>query len=263
MAEPTTRTTPRHPLDPLNAEEFRRAVSILRRDRETDERWRFASIELKEPPKEVLMKAEGPIPREAQVVCWNRDDGRTYKAVVSLTGDRVASWEHHPGEQPNITVDEWHEADETLRADPRVIEALAARGITDLRKVLFDTWAYGGSLIAERHRGMRVGWTDVWYRDAPDSNPYANPVNGLHFVVDLNRMELLEVEDDFVVEKPEVMGEYLPKHVPGMAQHDDVKPLEVAQPEGVSFTLDGHELRWQKWRMRLGSTTGRVSSCTQ
>lgn len=247
----TENPTPRHPLDPLTADEFRQVVGILRREKNANERWRFASIELKEPSKETLGNG-GPAPREARAVCWNRDDGRVYKATVSLTGDSVVSWEHRPGEQPNITVDEWHEADEAMRADPRVVEALAARGITDLEKVLFDTWAYGGSLVAERHRGLRVGWADVWYRDAEDSNPYANPVNGLHFVVDLNRMEVLEVEDDFVVEKPNVMGEYLPKYVPDMKQREDVKPLEVTQPEGVSFALDGHELRWQKWRMRLG-----------
>jgi primary-amine oxidase len=243
--------TPRHPLDPLTADEFRQVVAILRREKGVDERWRFASIELKEPAKAAIGNG-GPVPREARAVCWDRGDGRVYKATVSLTGENVVSWEHRPGEQPNITVDEWHEADEAMRADPRVVGTLAARGITDMEKVLFDTWAYGGSLVAGRHRGLRVGWADVWYRDAEDSNPYANPVNGLHFVVDLNRMEILEVEDDFVVEKPKVMGEYLPKYVPDMKQRADVKPLEVTQPEGVSFTLDGHGLRWQKWRMRLG-----------
>ena len=54
----------------------------------------------------------------------------------------------------------------------------AARGITDLDKVLFDVWAYGGSLIADKYRGRRIGWTDIWYRDHEDSNPYANPVSG-------------------------------------------------------------------------------------
>ena len=44
-------TAVRHPLDPLTAGEFRRAVTILRHERNTDERWRFASIELKEPLK--------------------------------------------------------------------------------------------------------------------------------------------------------------------------------------------------------------------
>jgi primary-amine oxidase len=242
-----------HPLDPLVAEEFRQAVAILRREKDVGERWRFASIELKEPSKETLQGfAEGdPIPREAVVVCWNREDGQAYKSVVSLTGDRVLSWEHRPGEQPNITADEFHECDAALREDPRVVEALAARGITDMDLVLFDVWAYGGSLIAESYRGMRVGWADVWYRDFEDSNPYANPVNGLKFVVDLNRIELLEVEDDFVVDKPNIMGEYLPRHVP-MQPRNGTKQLEITQPEGASFVLDGNELKWQKWSMRLG-----------
>jgi primary-amine oxidase len=243
----------RHPLDPLTVEEFRQAVTILRRDQGVDDRWRFASIELKEPAKEAVRDFEpgDGITREALVVCWNRDDGRAYKAVVSLTEDRLVSWQHHSGKQPNITVDEYHECDQALHNDPRAAEALAARGITDLDKVLFDVWAYGASLISEEYRGMRVGWADVWYRTAEDSNLYANPVNGLHFVVDLNRMELLEVEDDFTVEKPQIMGEYLPKHVPSMVQRD-LKPLEITQPEGTSFILEGHELRWQKWSMRLG-----------
>ncbi|MCD6054944.1 MAG: Cu2+-containing amine oxidase [Rubrobacteraceae bacterium] len=228
----------RHPLDPLTAAELRQAADILRREKDMSERWRFASIELKEPVKEALrgFAPEDPIAREAVLVCCE---------------GRVVSWEHCPGEQPNITVDEFHECDEALREDPRVAEALAVRGITNLDRVLFDTWAYGASLISEEYRGMRVGWADVWYRTAEDSNPYANPVNGLHFVVDLNRMELLEVEDDFTVEKPQIMGEYLPKHVPSLVQRD-LKPLEITQPEGTSFILDGHELRWQKWSMRLG-----------
>jgi primary-amine oxidase len=242
-----------HPLDPLTSEEIRKTTAILRRDKEIGARWRFASIELKEPSKDVVGRyfPGDPISREALVVCWNREDGQAYKAVVSLTGDRVVRWEHHPGEQPNITEHEFRECDVVLREDSRVVEALAERGVTDLDKVLFDVWAYGGSLIADRYRGMRVGWTDIWYRDREDSNPYANPVNGLKLVVDLNRMELLEIEDAFRVEKPEVMGEYLPKYVP-MPMREEAEPLEITQPEGTSFVLDGNEIRWQKWSLRVG-----------
>ncbi len=245
--------TVHHPLDPLTVEEFRKTTTILRRDRGLDARWRFASIELKEPSKSTVggFSPGDPISREARVVCWNREDGQAYKAVVSLTEDRVEAWEHHPGEQPNITADEFHECDVALREDQRVLESLAARGITDLDKVLFDVWAYGGSLIADRYRGMRVGWTDIWYRDHEDSNPYANPVNGLKLVVDLNRMELLEIEDTFRVQKPDVMGEYLPKYVP-MPMREEPEPLEITQPEGTSVVLDGNEIRWQKWSMRVG-----------
>ena len=48
------------------------------------------------------------------------------------------------------------------------------------------------------------------------------------------------------------MGEYVPHLVPGQQLRDDLKPLEITQPEGVSFTLDGNLLRWQKWSLRVG-----------
>ena len=78
-------------------------------------------------------------------------------------------------------------------------------------------------------------------------------MNGLHFVVDLNTMELLGVEDEFSVERPEgTMGEYVPALVPGQELRADLQALDVVQPEGASFVLDGHGLAWQRWSMRLG-----------
>ncbi|HEX2409752.1 MAG TPA: primary-amine oxidase [Solirubrobacteraceae bacterium] len=243
-----------HPLDPLSAEEIRAAAAILRRDQGVTERWRFASIELREPSKDAVrdFTPGDPIAREAVVVCWNRDDGAVYKARMSLTEDRVVTWDHVPDGQPNMTVDEFAECDAALREDARVVEALAKRGITDMDRVLIDTWAYGAHLVPEAHRGGRIGWADVWYRSRPGSSPYANPVTGLHFVVDLNRMELLEVEDDHRVTEPQTMGEYVPHLVPGLRQREDLAPIEITQPEGVSFTLDGNRLTWQKWSLRVG-----------
>ena len=43
-----------HPLDPLTAEEIGQAAAIVRRDRGVGERWRIASIELREPSKDVV-----------------------------------------------------------------------------------------------------------------------------------------------------------------------------------------------------------------
>ncbi len=240
-----------HPLDPLSAEEIRAAVAILRRERDVGPNWRFGTIELREPAKTTLAAGD-PIVREAIVSCWNRDDGQTYKAIVSLGADRVASWEHRPGEQANFTETEFHECNAALRGEPKVREALERHGIEDMDRVLFDTWAYGGLLVPEKYRDRRVGWTDVWVHDKEGSNPYANPLSGLHFVVDMNTMELLEVDDQSSVDRPRTMGEYVPRLVPGQRQRDDVKPLEISQPEGVSFNLDGNLLRWQKWSMRLG-----------
>jgi len=238
----------------LSAEEIRDAAAILRRDRGVGDGWRFASIELCEPSKQDVhdFRPGDDIAREAEVICWNRAGGQAYKALVSLTDDGVLGWEHRPGEQPSMTVDEFYECDEALRRDPRVVDALAARGITDVDRVLIDTWAYGAHLLPEPYDDRRLGWADVWYRSQEGSSPYANPVYGLHFIVDLNRMELLEIEDSGSIEEPSTMGEYVPRLVPGQRLRDDLQPLEIRQPEGASFSLDGNLLRWQKWSLRVG-----------
>jgi primary-amine oxidase len=246
-----------HPLDPLTAEEISRVAAVLRRDREVEPpRWRFASIELVEPPKAALGGEPGSIRREAMAVCWNREDRRAYRAVVSLSDGAVAGWQElEDGQQPNMTVDEWHECDEMLRAHPEVISALARRDVTDMSLVLADVWAYGAALVPERYRGLRIGWADVWHRGSEDGSQYAHHVTGLHPVVDLNRMVLLELEDSLKGEPeahdpPGVMGEYLPELIPMPLRQ--VKPLQVTQPDGVSFTLDGRRLSWQNWELRLG-----------
>jgi primary-amine oxidase len=132
--------------------------------------------------------------------------------------------------------------------------ALAGRGITDLELVLVDMWTYGAHLVPERYAGRRIGWCDIWVRATPEGNPYAHPVSGLKLIVDLNAMELLEIDDAGDAGRPPVHGEYDPAVWPDLRLRTDRKPLHVTQPDGVSFALDGHELSWQRWRMRLGFT---------
>jgi primary-amine oxidase len=247
----TADTQTSHPLDPLTAGEIRQVAQIVRRDRELGDSWRFASIELAEPTKDAL--AAGQVTsREAIAVGWDRADGQAYRARVSLTADAVTSWQHLPGQQPNMTTDEWHECDQLLRVHPEMVEALARRGITDMSLVLTDMWAYGAALVPEQYRGLRIGWCDVWYRDSEQGNPYAHHVTGLHPILDLNAMTLLELEDNRPAGEvtEAVAGEYLPRLLPTPLR--EVKPLQISQPSGVDFTLTGGLLSWQNWELRLG-----------
>src|SRR6204780_2919053 len=158
-----------HPLDPLTADEIATVTAAARRDRgAAPPGWRFASIELIEPAR----GAPAPPVRQAAAVCWNRADGEAFRAVVSIRDAAVTGWDHLPGQQPNMTVDEWHECDEMLRADPAVVEALGRRGVTDLSRVLADMWAYGAAFVPERYAGRRIGWCDLWFRGSELGNPY-------------------------------------------------------------------------------------------
>ncbi len=246
-------------MDPLSADEFRAVAAILRREHGVGEGWRVASVELVEPSKAELATFDGggaTPARRAAVICLDRSANATYKGVVSLTDDRVENFDHIPGVQANFTVDEFIECDEVLRRHPDVIAALAKRGITDLDNVFMDTWTYGDAVAPPEYRDRRIGWSDTWYKDAPGANPYAHPVSGLHCVIDINTMEVLRVEDDGSSEKPDVMGEYVPHHIPerirSASRREPLKPLNITQPDGPSFTLDGNLLQWQNWSLRVG-----------
>lgn len=257
-----------HPLDPLSAAEFSAVTAILRRDRDVRAAaggtWRITGIEMAEPSKAELaaFEAGGPRPaRRAVALCLDRAHNATYRSVVSLSDDRIESFEHVPGVQPNFTVDEFTECDAMVRAHPEIVAALARRGITDMDLVFVDTWTYGDPVAPPEYRDRRIGWADIWLRSMAGGNPYANQVSGLHCVIDLNSMELLRVEDtgpfaDGTATRPTVMGEYVPSRIPDRirdaGRREPLKPLEITQPDGPSFTLDGNLLRWQNWSLRVG-----------
>ncbi|MFB9376766.1 primary-amine oxidase [Kineococcus gynurae] len=250
-----------HPLSPLTTAEFEANRDILRASGRIAETVRFATVTLAEPPKVDVQawRSGDPVPRRARSIMWDRADNKTYEAVVDLVAGEVAEFEHLPGVTPNFTVDEWHDCNDVLKEEPRVVAALAARGITDLDLVLLDVWTYGHGVMPEIHRDRRLGWVDVWVRETPHGSPYAHPLSGLKFVVDMNTFELLEIDEAEVVAEPApVMGEYEPDLLPAelapQAVRAELKPLEITQPEGPSFTVEDGELRWQNFSVRLGFT---------
>jgi primary-amine oxidase len=256
-------TTDRHPLDPLTAEEVEAASEILRSARELGEGSKFVYVALKEPAKEVVLGYQPgtEVEREAFVLLRDTAGRRTYEAVVSLTSRTVSSWREVPNVQPPIMFEEFLAAEEAVKKDPRWQEAMRRRGIEDLENVMIDPWSlgYNGPDDApEKGRFIRpLTWVRV---GGPDDNGYARPVEGLVLRFDLDRMEVVDVEDHGEVPLPPRSGNYTadaitdPNNTPhfqaGLRQ--DLKPVEITQPEGTSFRVDGHEVQWQKWRFRVG-----------
>ncbi len=257
MEATTTETTPRaqvqaHPLDPLSPAEIERAWDILRAARALGARPRAIFIMLHEPAKHVVLEhlAGQPVERAALVVLIDGDSGKTWEAVVSLSRGAVLSCEHVPDVQPAIVLDEFAECEAAVRADPRWQEALRKRGVTDFELAMVDSWSAGNFGFAD-DEGRRLVRALTWVRRHREDNGYARPIANLLTVVDLNAMQVLAVEDGGVVPLPPEDANYSPE-VAGV--RDGLKPIEIRQPEGPSFALAGHELRWQKWRMRIGFT---------
>jgi primary-amine oxidase len=240
-----------HPLDPLTAQEISRAVAALKSGRAAADSFRFVQVELHEPSKAQLRDDLSVIPRHADAVLIDRTTGQSFDARVDLDTDQVVEWSLRPtSSQPPIMLDEFAECEENCKKDPRVIEALASRGLTDLDLVCIEPWSAG--YYGNDDHGRRLMRTLVFVRHDPDDNPYAHPAEGLIIIYDLNSGEVVEVEDNGFVPVPHATGNYLPKHV-GPAR-TDIKPIEIRSPHGRSFQVDGHRVTWGDWSFRVGFT---------
>jgi primary-amine oxidase len=241
-----------HPLDPLSAAEVERAWEIVRTERALGPRVRAIFIMLHEPDKKVVLahRPGDPVERAAFVVLIDSEPGKTYEAVVSLSAGRVRSWEHVSGAQPAIVLDEFVDCEAAVRADSRWQEAMRRRGVTDFSLAMVDCWSAGNFGFPE-DAGRRLVRALTWVRRHAQDNGYARPVANLLTVVDLNAMAVVAVEDGGVVPLPPEDANYSPE---AAGTRGGLKPVEIRQPEGPSFELDGHELRWQRWRMRIGFT---------
>src|SRR6187431_2097170 len=132
-----------HPLDPLSTIEIETAAKILTGAPQFPQGGKFATIVLKEPPKQaVLAYTPGAeIRREALVIVLDRPANRTFEAIVDLGGAKLASWREVKGVQPVVLESEYDIMVRAVRADPRWQAAMKKRGIDDLSKVQIDNWA--------------------------------------------------------------------------------------------------------------------------
>ena len=242
-----------HPLEPLTPDEISAAVATVRSEKSLSEHVRFATVVLKEPPKAtVLGFAPGDsIQREAFIILLDSATAKTYEAVISLGERTVKSWQHIPNVQPPIMLDEFVACEEAVKANPDFQAAIAKRGITDPSLVMVDPWSAGNYGIAEEE-GVRLSRALCWVKANPTDHGYARPIEGVIPVVDLNKMEVIRVEDHGVIPLPPKDGNYTPEYVKNY--RTDIKPLEIVQPEGPSFQVKDHEITWQKWKIRVGFT---------
>lgn len=245
-----------HPLDPLSADEIVRAVAIVRKARQVDDSWRFVTVTLAEPPKGPpnTVVPGGNVPRHAFMVLIDRVKGRAYEAVVNVAAGELDRFEALPaGIQPAITLDEFAECEEAIKKSPEFLAALKKRGASDVQLVMVDPWSagtYGTELAADA--GKRLSRALAWVRTEANDNGYARPLDGVIAVVDLNKMEVVRVEDYGVIPLPPEAGNWYRSYQKEFREAP--KPLEIVQSKGPSFRVDGYEVDWQKWKFRIGFT---------
>ena len=247
-----------HPLDPLTAPEIELTTEILEAHDEVTDDVGFYSYQPVEPPKDELSEWEDgdPVDREVTAVLRDFAERETYEAVVSLSEEELVSWEHLPDAIPHIPDMDVREAEAAIIEDEAFRDAARERGVEDFEHVIVDPWPVNASEFVpnglEEHRLARgLAWVG---RDEKD-NAYSRPLEGIHAFIDLDEMEVLEVVDNGVVDEDSPLP---PDRADFRADRVDARDgrehLDVVQPEGVSWEVDGREVEWQKWSFRVGWT---------
>lgn len=254
---------PTHPLDPLTPTELLLAADLVKKSfAETDgddsdflAKLRFETVELYEPEKKMVRSwqpGDAVGERRARVACFLIGGGiGVYRMVVNLSSHEVSAKEFLPKARPMIQLDEFVAIEDAVKADKRVIEACAKRGITDMSLLCIDPWSsgsFGFDYEADRH----LSYTHLWVRSKDLDNLYAHPVDGLNAVVDIKQMKVVHVDDIGGPPIPKIDSNYDRAFLDEDKLRSDLKPINVSQPEGVSFSMDGHTLKWHEWSLLVG-----------
>jgi primary-amine oxidase len=258
----STPTTVRHPYDPLTSDEIAAATAAVRARHPELANPRFPIVRAVHPGKDAVRGWDrvSALPRGAFLVVYDREHGATYEAEVDLATGEVAGWTPMPGVQPPIMIEEIMQLEEIVRKDPAAVDALARHGVHDLDLLQIDPWSTGTLPVAGVSARRRIIRASAYVREFAADNGYARPVGNLVFVVDCDQKSVVAIESGDPVPLPPESGNYDAGSVGPL--REGLLPLEIIQPRGPSFTVAGHLIEWQRWRLHahVDSVEGLVIS---
>ncbi|KAH7244475.1 copper amine oxidase [Fusarium redolens] len=249
--------TQHHPFDPLSGDEIAAAVEAIRKYQSGQ--LLFNAVTLHEPRKKEMLRwlehpSDGNRPARIADVTVILPDGKVYDGLVDLKTRKVQKWEKLDGLQPIITPEELIQVEEIMRKDPKVIEQCELSGIpkSDMHKVYCDPWTIG---YDERFgSNIRLQQALMYYRPDPDTFQYQYPLDFCP-IYDGAKKAIIHIDIPSVrrpLSKQKAI-DYIPRYInENGGYRKDIKPINITQPEGVSFTMNGRVLSWQNFKFHIG-----------
>jgi len=238
-------------LAPLNPDEIRAVVETIKADPDLGPGALFGNLDLREPTPQMWRDhlVGKHLVREARVNISHKDRPGVWMVIVSITAKAITSRVYHPTSHSAFQVEQLLDVERVVKADPRFVEACRTRGITDMTGVCVDSWS-GGNFGDAGEEGHMVSYAHCWYRLYANENFYAHPIDGLNVAVDVKTGEVLRIDDHGGPPMPMADIPYDPEFMPPLRA--PLRPLNVVQPEGTSFTMDNNAIAWDKWTLGIG-----------
>ena len=238
-----------HPLDPLTFQEYWTILKVLEREHHLDASTEFYNVSLVEPQKNnVWAFSKGDaFERKAKVVV--RHEGENAEVIINLNDETLESWNVLEGVQPNWLSREFWAMNDEIKQHPDFIVAMGKRNIEDFEFVdcvVLPTSYFG----TEEQKGRRIGHAACRYVPGAQ-NIWTRQIEGLTVVLDMDENRVVRVVDEGVVPMPDTNSDFdrasigTPRQIPG--------PIQITQPLGPGFELNGNVVTWQKWRFHVRS----------
>ncbi|KAI0201647.1 peroxisomal copper amine oxidase [Astrocystis sublimbata] len=244
-----------HPLDPLSNKEIQYAIDIVTK---AHGKLFFNVVSLHEPRKAEFSRwienPSGARPARIADIVVIAPGGKVYDGLVDIASGSITKWELLDGLQPIITMEELIAVEHVCRKDPKVIEQCELSGIPkeDMHKVYCDPWTIG---YDERHGSkVRLQQALMYYRPNVDDCQYQYPLDFCP-IYDAEKEQIVAI-DIPKVRRPLRKTKAINYHPAAVQQaggyRNSLKPINITQPEGVSFKMTGREIEWQNWKFHIG-----------
>lgn len=175
------------------------------------------------------------------------------EVIANIAESKVEEWNAVSEVGPTLTLEDLDVCERVARSDPRVIKACRDIGIDDMSKVFLDAWAIGVDNRWGFERRLQQGL--AYYRASSNDNQYAHPLD-FSVVVDTEKEEVLTVDVRYVngerTKVPLTSHNYMPEFIGNNYIDGTLKPINITQPQGVSFRMRGNEISWAGYKMHIG-----------
>jgi primary-amine oxidase len=250
---PARRTTAAHPLSALTSDEIDAVRDIVTGAGLVGADTRFVYVGLDEPDKAAVhaFTAGDTVERRVRVLLLDRATGTGSDHLVSVTGNAIVSSSavdaSREGHVPILDA-EFDDIEAFLLVSDDWLAAMRKRKIDphNVRAVPLSAGVFGH----EDEVGHRIVRVLAFYQEDHADLPWAHPIDGVVAYVDLTERRVIRVIDEIELAVPAERGEWdaAPHAVPART---DLKPIEITQPEGASFSVDGNEISWADWKFRF------------
>ncbi|KAL4796166.1 copper amine oxidase [Aspergillus venezuelensis] len=265
-----------HPLEKLTLNEITLGVSILR-DSLPGVELQLIQLNRHDAPKrdiipyleaERLKQELPPAPPRLMKVLGRRMDTKDYfTAVVRLSSSEVLSVYNIPRKyRAPIDLEAYLAIKEAMMNHLDVVSEIKKLDLPESHKLVVDPLPFMeiDPKYGSEERLRYQGFFYIKDSDHPGASQYSlpcalSPIFDFR-TQDLVRTEQLPLRDEVVAEpttKPWKRVKAIQHHhdLIDFKPRTDIKPYNVIQPEGASFTVTGNLIEWQKWRLRVGFHT--------